>query len=218
MTYPKSLKSTKTLMLAEIMFLICEFFIILTAGATSVVYLFAEQLGERLSGFLLIVIYGSALLAIVIKVVGYILCLVSSRRASAEDDNFKVSFYSIILTLLIITASTVFVLNKEVQSISDLLVTLTALLADVYILEGLRSLCKQLDHPEMDKRGGIIYAVITTFFVLQTCGSVYILVVGGTLANIGAAVFEIFGSLLGIIQSVLLLRYFKTAYKILKTE
>ena len=164
MTYPKSLKSTKTLMLAEIMFLICEFFIILTAGATSVVYLFAEQLGERLSGFLLIVIYGSALSAIVIKVVGYILCLVSSRRASAEDDNFKVSFYSIILTLLIITASTVFVLNKEVQSISDLLVTLTALLADVYILEGLRSLCKQLDHPEMDKRGGIIYAVITTFF------------------------------------------------------
>ncbi|MBQ2487407.1 MAG: hypothetical protein II517_03625, partial [Ruminococcus sp.] len=118
MTYPKSLKSTKTLMLAEIMFLICEFFIILTAGSTSVVYLFAEQLGESLSGFLLIVIYGSALLAIVIKVVGYILCLVSSRRASAEDDNFKVSFYSIILTLLIITASTVFVLNKEVQSIS----------------------------------------------------------------------------------------------------
>ena len=173
MTYPKSLKSTKTLMLAEIMFLICEFFIILTAGATAVVYLFAEQLGERLSGFLLIVIYGSALSAIVIKVVGYILCLVSSRRASAEDDNFKVSFYSIILTLLIITA---------------------------------------------DKRGGIIYAVITTFFVLQTCGSVYILVVGGTLANIGAAAFEIFGSLLGIIQSVLLLGYFKTAYKILKTE
>ncbi len=52
MTCPKSLKSTKTLMLAEIMFLICEFFIILTAGATSVVYLFAEQLGERLSGSL----------------------------------------------------------------------------------------------------------------------------------------------------------------------
>lgn len=218
MTYPKSLKSTKTLIKAEIMFLICEFLTILTASATAAVYLFADQLGEKLSAVLLILIYGFALFSISIRVIGYILYLVSSRRASAEDDNFKVAFYSIIITLLIVLAGTVFAFNKEVQSIADLLVILTALLADVYILEGIRSLCKQLGHPEMDKRGGVLYAVITTFFVFQTCASVYILVLGGTLATIGAAALEVFGSALGIVQSFLMLGYFKKTRKILETE
>lgn len=218
MTYPKTLKSIKTLIKVEVMFLVSEIFTIITAAAMAAAYLFPVQVGDRLFRAALLLIYGSAAVVVGIKTIGYILYMVSVRRASTEDNNFKVAFYSIIITLMIVLFGTFFSYNKEVQSIADLLVTLTALLADVYILEGIRSICKQVGHPEMDKQGGVLYAVITTFFVIQTCLSVYILVLGGTMATIGAAALDAFGSLLGIVQSILLLVYFKRTRKILTAE
>lgn len=218
MTYPKTLKSIKTLIKAEVMFLVGEIFTIITAAAMAAAFLFTEQIGEELFHVVLLLMYGSAMVVVGIKTIGYLLYMISVRKASSEDDNFKVAFYSIIITLMIVLFGTFFSFNKEVQSIADLLVTLTALLADVYILEGIRSICKQVGHPEMDKRGGVLYAVITTFFVIQTCLSVYILVLGGTMATIGAAALDAFGSLLGIVQSILLLVYFKRTRKILTAE
>ena len=218
MTYPKTLKSIRMLKISEILFFISELFTIITAVATGVAFVFSEQLGENTLSVIVLLIFGSALAAVCIKTAGHILNLVSARMASAEDENFKVAFYSIIITLLIVLVGMFFSFNKDVQSIADLLVTLTALLADVYLLEGIRSICKQLGHPEMDKCGGILYAVITTFFVLQTCFSVYILVLGGTMATIGAAALEVFDSILGIVQCILLFLYFRRTQKILENE
>ena len=50
-----------------------------------------------------------------------------------------------------------------------------------------RSISRQLKVPKMDRQGAVIYAIITTIFVFQTLLSVFILVLGGSMATAGAS-------------------------------
>ncbi len=218
MTFPKTLKSIKLLIIAQILTIISQLLTIFVAGILISSSVNITDNLDNIPLHLLLLIIGLTALFLLTGVASVILCLISTHKASAEDANFKVAFYSTVISLFLYVLSIVFSANKEVENITELLVLLTELLAQVYILEGIRSICKQLGHPEMDKLGGFIYAVITTLFVVQTCVSVYILVLGGTMVTTRASWLSIVGSLLTIFSMILFLFYSNKTIKILSKE
>lgn len=218
MTFPKTLKSIKILTAAQALSFVSEVLTIAAAGISiSSPILFSDDFQQIPVDMLLLMAVLTGLF-LICGVCASILYLIGTHKASAEDTNFKVAFYSTIITLFLSVMSIVFSANKEVENITGLLMILTELLAKVYILEGIRSLCKQLGHPEMDKQGGYLYAFITTIFVFQTCVSVYILVLGGSMATVGASWLAILGSAMSIIGMILLFVYYARTIRILSKE
>lgn len=217
MTYPNTYYSIKKLMAAQIFMLTGEIFAILVTILTASVFNMNITIDNVISPAGL-VLCGITLLFLAVRILGYIFYIIGLRKARKDDANFKIAFYSIIITLILAAVSVVFVFNKEVYSIAELLVILTIMLSQIYILEGIRSLSKQLGHPEMDKTGAVIYAIIVTVFVIRTCVSILILILRDNSSTGEASVFEIADSALSIGESVMFLVYFSKALKIFSKE
>ena len=217
MTFPITLKSIKMLLAAEILSLLSEAFTLIVTGFSIAAFTLEISI-EDFSNPQLVLMFFIMLLLLAARVSCYILYLIGMRRASAEDDNFKVAFYATVISLVLAVPSSVFTLNKEIASIVELLLTLTVLLTEVYVLEGIRSLSKRLGHPEMDKRGGLIYLFITTIFVIQTCVSVFILVLGGATASAAASWLGVAASFLSVAESLVFVFYFMSAIRIFSKE
>ncbi len=217
MTFPRTYHSIKnfivnqTLMLASEAMIIFLFILVILAYNLNISI---EDTGYPIVRYLLAVM----LIFLAVRISSYVFCFIGLRRASKEDANFKIAFYSIVITLVLSVGSLVFMFNKEVSSISELLIILTTMLSEIYILDGIRSLSIQLGHPEMDKTGGVIYAVIITIFVIRTCVSVVILILDDNSATVESSVLGIIDSTLSIIESVLFLFYFSKAIKIFQKE
>ena len=215
MTFPHTLKSIKKLMTAVALSLISEIVRIILCNlsiGTSATQRTLQELPSS-TAVPIVLLMAVYLLA---KLYTYILYTVHTYKASVEDANFRVAFYSNIISLFLAMIIVIFAANREIENIAELLLILTTLLGEVYVLEGLRSLCKQLGHPEMDTIGGRIYALITTIFVFRTCVSISILVLGDT--EVSSAWLTILDSALSIIESVMFLYYFSAAIKILSKE
>ncbi len=217
MTYPNTYYSIKKLMAAQIFMLTGEIFTILVTILTASVFNMNITIDNAISPAGL-ALYGITLLFLAVRILGYIFYIIGLRKANKDDANFKIAFYSIIITLILAVVSVVFVFNKEVYSIGELLVILTIMLSQIYILEGIRSLSKQLGHPEMDKTGAAIYAIIVTIFVIRTCVSILILILIDNSSSVETSIFEVIDSALSIGESVLFLFYFSKALKIFSKE
>lgn len=217
MTFPKTIKSIKMLIGAEIIALISD---ILTIALISIVLqAFSDGIDfEHSSPELLIPSIVLMILLLTAGICTSILYLVSFRKASAEDQNFRISFYSSVITLFLSVISVFSYSSKEVSNITDLLTTLTTLLSQVYVLEGIRSISRQLKVPKMDRQGAVIYAIITTIFVFQTLLSVFILVLGGSMATAGASWLGIAASVLSIFECLIFLNYYIKALRMLTTS
>ena len=217
MTYPNTYYSIKKLMAAQIFMLTGEIFTILVTILTAFVFNTGITIDNAISPAGL-ALYGITLLFLAVRILGYIFYIIGLRKARKDDANFKIAFYSIIITLILAAVSVVFVFNKEVYSIAQLLVILTIMLSQIYILEGIRSLSKQLGHPEMDKTGAVFYVVIVTIFIVRTCASILILIFDSETATVPSAVIGIIDSVISMIESSLLLFYFLKAIKIFSKE
>ena len=217
MSFPITLKSIKRLFFAEVLSMLSEIFSIIVV-CFSIVAFHTDADLENVSGWYALLLIFSMTFILVARIACYVFYLISLRRASAEDENFKVAFYSAVISLFLAIPSSIVTSNKEATSIAELLIILTVLLTEVYVLEGIRRLCVRLGHKEMDRQGAVIYVIITTIFVFQTCLSVFILVLGGTTATIGASWLGLLGSVLSIIESVLFLFYYVKAIRIFSKE
>ena len=217
MTFPNTYKGIKKLVKAEILALVSEVMAIVMSILSLIIYNRDISLTDISSG-LVISMYVLTLLFMIIRVCCYIINATAMRRANKDDANFKIAFYSIIITLILSAGSIVFAFNKEVESIGELLIILTAMLGEIYILEGIRSLSKKLGHPEMDKIGAVFYAIIVTIFIIRTCMSILILIFDVETATEQSAILGIIDSVMSMTESAILLFYFAKAIKIFSKE
>lgn len=217
MTYPNTYHSIKKLTAAQIFMLAGEVMTILV----SILSIFILNIGISIDDTTypaVIAMYGMTVLFLIVRIFSYIFYFIGMRKASKDDANFRIAFYSIAITIILAVGSLFFAFNKEVFNIAELLTILTVMLSQIYILEGIRSLSKRLGHPEMDKTGAAIYAFIVTVFVIRTCVSILILIFSDNSSTVEVSIFEIIDSILSIGESVIFLVYFSKALKIFSKE
>ena len=190
MTYPRTYKSIKKFVVSQAFMLVSEAMMICLLFFSITLYR-ANISIEDINSPLVLVTYGVMLAYMAVRIGSYVVCIIGLHKASKDDVNFKIAFYSSVITSVIAVGSLVGVFNKEITSISELLILLTVMLTEIYILEGLRSLCLQLGHPEMDKTGAVVYAVIVTVFVIRTCVCIISLVLDSNAATANAAMTKV---------------------------
>ena len=217
MTFPNTFKSIKKFIAAEALTLLSDIMTIVLSILSILIVKNNIPLDD-ISSMLVIALYSATLLFLAARLCCNIVYVVALRRAGKDDANFKIAFYSTIITLVLSAGGFVLAFNKEAENIAELLIILTSMLTKIYILEGIRSLSKKLGHLEMDKTGAVIYAIIFTVFIIRTCVSILILIVGSDYGSTQSALLGITDSIISMFESTLLLFYFIKALKIFSKE
>ena len=217
MTFPNTYKSIKKLIAAEVLTLLSDIMTIVLSILSILIVKNNIPLDD-ISSMLVIALYSATLLFLAARLCCSIVYVVALRRAGKDDANFKIAFYSIIITLVLSAGGFVLAFNKEAENIAELLIILTSMLAKIYIIEGIRSLSKKLGHLEMDKTGAVIYAIIFTVFIIRTCVIILILIVGSDYGSTQSALLGITDSIISMFESTLILFYFIKALKIFSKE
>lgn len=217
MTFPNTYIGIKRFIVTEILMMVSEVLTIIFSVLTITVYRMNVSL-DNITDPVVSLLFAVTLLLLVVRICSYIFCIFGLRRASKDDANFKIAFYSIVITLILAVGSLMTAFNKEISNISELLIILTVMMGEIYILEGIRSLCLQIGHPEMDKTGAILYAIIITVFVIRTCICIIVLVLDSGAVTVEASFLGMADCALSIIESILFLFYYAKALTIFSKE
>ncbi len=213
MTFPKAEKGIKKIYFSQFVLMIGSFLEAVAAALSVVGYYIYDDLPETNIMVMQIVVVSVALISLFMVGIGFMMTFFGIRKAAVEDENFKVAKYSIIFSVIIQAAGIIWAANPAVVSITNLLTTVTFFLSVAYIILGIRSLAGKLGCEELDKRGEVLYNAVSVLFAFMTIADVATLIFTDTSAAIIASYLQVAGSIMTVVQLVLLLSYLKRAKK-----
>lgn len=219
MTFPQAEKGIKKIYIAQILSVISAVIESLTASffIVCLIMIYNNMEISSVTGYVISTVLFS-LISPLLMAIGYVLTLTGLFKAKADDENFKVSLYASVLSIVIQVVGVIWSYNNAVTSITNYLTTVTSFLSSAYIILGIRALAVKLDRTDIDIKGKRCYNVITVLFVLMTISDVAVLIVNGTQWADLVVLSQLFGGILSFVQFIMIMLYLKKARKMLLTR
>ena len=219
MTYPNAHAGVKKLFTAEILSLIAAFCTIMAVVFVYFMTKSVDSTGQITSEGAAVTSFGGAAIfsmgASVLAIIAFIFRIIGIKKASADEDGFKVAFYLVLAGIVLALINAVigsFVKSSVVTGIFSVLGDVIDLAITIYVIQGIRNLAYKLNNEDMDNKGKNIFKIILAVYILIIIAQIITLIAGGTSAGIViAGVFGIVAGVLTIVQYVLYLGYLNKA-------
>lgn len=221
MEFPNAYAGVKKIFTAEILSLIAAFSGILTVVFTY--FLSKTVVDEEVvsDGAAAVSLGGAAIFALataVLGIIAFILTIIGSKKASADEPGFKIVFNLILVGIAVSVASGILssaLKDNTVNNIVSIVSDAIDLAVTIYIIQAIRNLAVKLGDAEMDKKGNNIYKLIVLVYSIVVIARLITTFTGSKAGTIVAGIFGITAGVLEIVKYVLYLIYLNKAKKML---
>jgi len=190
MKYPNAYQGIKKIFTAEILALISSACMIIFAifGIVAIAGISASSDDVAVAGGLGALLFGAA--GGVLALIGLILLLVGTKRASADEAMFDHAFIFIVCSLILTVASTIISsiwATGMWDNLSTTIANIFSMLATIYIVNGVQNLAKKLNRQDMVAKGNTYMILLIVLYAVQIIARVIPVFFGANAASSTAA-------------------------------
>lgn len=221
MNYPNAYVGVKRLFSARILSLIGGVAMFISLTFALVLKAFPENItkGEAAAGGGLAVLALTFMfIACIVLVISFILGMTGLSRGSVDEPLFRTALFAMLANIVIVGFSSMFtsMQNPFMASVMDSLSTIADLITFIYTIQGIRSLASKLDDKDMDERGNTIFKVLLCVVIIELIANIVVAIFHGVqAAAVVAGIIAVIGTVLTLVEYILVLVYLAKAKKML---
>ena len=210
MTFPNAHLGVKRICRSQVLIMIAAVLMLLVSVMGAIMLAFSRSIAANILAAVMVVF---SLGALVLTLIGLVLCFFGINRARSDEPSFFKALICVIVSLVLSVTVAFLSGAPTAESILQLLQCAVNLAATCFIITGIRRLSRHLGRGDIDGRGKAVMIILIAVNVLAIIASLLSEICSGK--STGSAM-SILSSFLNLVQYVIYIVFLKRSEEMLQ--